>query len=155
MKSNFKTYFFIFIFSNLIFNFSILANENKKFLTLKKNEVNLRQGPSKEYPIILTYKKKYLPVIILDEVKPWKKIKDFEHNSGWIHASLLSKKKAAINIQKNSIIYKKSTLYSKPIAQLEAGRLVLVKKCKDKWCKVTSGNFSGWISKNYLWGKTK
>ena len=55
----------LFIF--LIFVTKIFANENKNFLTLKNNEVNLRQGPSFEYPIKLIYKKKYLPVIILDK----------------------------------------------------------------------------------------
>ena len=154
MINNFKLYFLAFVFTCLIFNFHVIANENKKFLTLKKSEVNLRQGPSKEYPIILTYKKKYLPVIILDEVKPWKKIKDFENNSGWIHVSLLSKKKAVINIKKNSIIYKKSTVYSKPIAKIEIGRLLLIKKCKIKWCKIQSGKYIGWVKKKFLWGKT-
>ena len=42
----------------------------------------------------------------------------------------------------------------KPIAKLEIGRLVLINKCKIKWCKVTSGNYSGWIIKSSLWGKT-
>ena len=78
-----------------------------------------------------------------------------ENNSGWIHISQLSKKKSAINIKNNSILYKKSTIYSKPIAKLEIGRLVLIKKCKIKWCKITSENFEGWIIKNSLWGKTK
>ena len=83
----------------------------------------------------------------------WRKIKDFESNSGWIHVSQLSKKKSAINKKKNSVLYKKPTIYSKPIAKLEFGRLVLIKKCKTKWCKITTGDFSGWIKKNYLWGK--
>ena len=52
-------------------------------------------------------------------------------------------------------MYKKSTIYSKPIAKLEIGRLVLIKKCKIKWCKISSGSFNGWIFKNSLWGKTK
>ena len=129
------------------------ANENINFLTLKKNEVNLRQGPSLKYPIKLIYKKKYLPVIILDELGPFRKIKDFENNTGWIHIALLSKKKSAINIKNNSILFKKPTIYSKPIAKLESGRLVLIKKCNLKWCKISSGNFKGWIKKSYLWGK--
>ena len=83
----------------------------------------------------------------------WRKIKDFESNSGWIHVSQLSKKKSAINKKKNSVLYKKPTIYSKPIALLEIGRLVLIKKCKAKWCKITSGGFSGWVDKNSLWGK--
>jgi SH3-like domain-containing protein len=130
------------------------ANEVEFFLSLKKNEVNLRQGPSLEYPIKLIYKKKYLPVIILDKSGPFRKIKDFENNTGWIHIALLSKKKSAINTKNNSIIYKKPTIFSKPIAKLETGRLILIKKCKINWCKITSGKYTGWIDKSYLWGKT-
>ena len=155
MKKN-KNNYFIFVilfFLFLPFFSNANANENKKILTLKKNEVNLRQGPSFEYPIKLIYKKKYLPVIILDKSGPWRNIKDFENNIGWIHVVLLSKKKSAINIKNNSILYKKPTIYSKPIARLEMGRLVLIKKCKTKWCKITSGGYSGWIFKDSLWGK--
>ena len=149
-----KYFLLTILFFLLITSFiTTYAKENDKFLSLKKNEVNLRQGPSFDYPIKLIYKKKYLPVIILDKSGPWRKIKDFENNSGWIHTVLLSKKKSAINIKNDSILFKKPTIYSKPIARLEIGRLVLVKKCKIKWCKITSGNFNGWILENYLWGK--
>ena len=155
MKKNKNNYFIsiILFFFFLPFFSNIYANEKKEFLTLKKNEVNLRQGPSFEYPIKLIYKKKYLPVIILDKSGPWRKIKDFQNNTGWIHTALLSKKKSALNIKKNSILYKKSTIYSKPIAKLEIGRLVLIKKCNQIWCKISSGKFNGWISKSFLWGK--
>jgi len=155
MKKN-KNNYFIFIilfFSFLLFFSNINANENKEFLTLKNIEVNLRQGPSFEYPIKLIYKKKYLPVIITDKLETWRQIKDFENNSGWIHISQLSKRKSGINIKNNSIIYKKPTIYSKPIAKLEVGRLVLIKKCKTKWCKITTGGYNGWIFKDSLWGK--
>ena len=155
MEKNKNSYFVIIILFFFFFlSFSnISANEKKEFLTLKNIEVNLRQGPSFEYPIKLVYKKKYFPVIIIDKSETWRQIKDFENNSGWIHISQLSKRKSAINIKDNSIIYKKPSIYSKPIARLEVGRLVLIKKCNVKWCKITSGGFNGWIKKNYLWGK--
>jgi SH3-like domain-containing protein len=132
---------------------SVQANEKLKFFSLKNSEVNLRIGPSFEHPIKLIYKKKYLPVIVIDKSETWRKIKDFENNSGWVHITQLSKKKTAININNNSILYSKATIYSKPLAKLEMGRLVLVKKCKIDWCKILSGNFSGWIKKTYLWGR--
>ena len=152
MKKN-KKYYLIFLF--LFFLPKSFAMENINFLSLKNNEVNLRQGPSFEYPIKLIYKKKYLPVIIIDKSETWRKINDFENNSGWIHISQLSKKKSAINIKNNSVLYKKPTIYSKPIAKLEIGRLVLIKKCKAKWCKITSGGFKGCVFKSSLWGKLK
>ena len=155
MKKNNKYYliYLVLFFSILLFLPKSFSNENINFLSLRNNEVNLRQGPSFEYPIKLIYKKKYLPIVILDKSETWRKIIDFESNSGWIHISQLSKKKSAINTKNNSVLYQKSTIYSKPIAKLETGRLVLIKKCKIEWCKITSGKFSGWIKKNYLWGK--
>ena len=155
MEKNKNSYFVIiilFFFFFLAFS-NTSANENKEFLTLKNIEVNLRQGPSFEYPIKLVYKKKYLPIIIIDKSETWRQIKDFKNNSGWIHISQLSKRKSAINIRNNSVIYKKPTIYSKPIAKLELGRLVLIKKCKPNWCKIKTGSYLGWILKNSLWGK--
>jgi len=70
-----------------------IAKDNFYYLSLKNSEVNLRQGPSFEYPIKLIYKKKYLPVMILDKSETWREIKDFQNNSGWIHICQLSKKK--------------------------------------------------------------
>ena len=157
MKKSNKYYLIhLVLFFLILFFFQVsFAKDDINFLSLKKDEVNLRQGPSFEYPIKLIYKKKYLPVIILDKSGPWKKIKDFENNTGWIHMVLLSKKKSAVNIKDNSIIYKKPTIYSKPIVKLEIGRLVLIKKCQAKWCKIATGDYSGWIFKNSLWGKIK
>jgi len=152
MKNNSKIFFFILL---LIFCFSLksLSAELKKFMSLKNNKVYLRQGPSFEYPVKLIYKKKYLPVEIIDRSETWRKIKDFEKNSGWIHISQLSRKKSALNIKNNSILYKKPTIFSKPIAKIEKGKLVLIKKCKIKWCNIKSNEFNGWIIKDFLWGK--
>jgi SH3-like domain-containing protein len=157
MEKNNKHYLIILVlfFSILFFFSKLFANENVNFLSLKNNEVNLRQGPSFEYPIKFVYKKKFLPIEVLDKSATWIKIKDFENNSGWIHISQVSKKKSAINKKNNSIIYKKPTIFSKPIAKLEIGRLVLIKRCKVEWCKISSGGFRGWIYKNALWGKIK
>ena len=155
-KNNKNSLIFLFLFfSFLLFLPRSFANENIYFLSLKNNEVNLRQGPSFKYPIKLIYKKKYFPVLILDKSETWRKVKDFKNNTGWIHVSQLSKKKSAINIKNNSILFKKPTIYSKPIAQLKTGRLVLIKRCKEKWCKITTGGYGGWIFKSSLWGKIK
>ena len=71
MKKKNKHYytFLILFFLILFFNTKSFAKENINFLSLKNSEVNLRQGPSFEYPIKLIYKKKYLPVIIIDGLK--------------------------------------------------------------------------------------
>ncbi len=122
------------------------------FLTLRYNEVNLRQGPSSDYPIKIFYKKKFLPVLIQDQSNNYRKIKDHEDNTGWIHLSQLSKKKAAIVIDNQSIMFSNPTVFSKPIAILKKGRLSKIIKCKDDWCKTKTDEFKGWVKKESLWG---
>ena len=137
----------------LFFNFNILSADNEYFLTLRNDIVNLRQGPSFDYPVKIIYKKKYLPVIVKDKSENFRKVIDHEKNSGWIHISQLSKKKAGIININISILFDKPTIYSKPIAKIEKGRLCLIKKCKDIWCKIRVGNYVGWIKKDNIWGR--
>ena len=131
-------------------NQSLIADDY--FLTLRNDKVNLRQGPSFEYPIKLFYKKKFLPVLVKENYDNFRKIIDHENNSGWIHISQLSKKKAAITTKDSLLIFNKPSIYSKPSAILKKGRLCKIKKCKNEWCKVEVEKFKGWVKRDGLWG---
>ena len=143
-----KVIFFILFF----FVSEIAYSEDEFFLTLRNDEVNLRQGPSFDYPVKIFYKKKFLPVLIQDRSDNFRKIRDHENNTGWIHISQLSKKKAAIVIDDKLILFNSPTIYSNPLAILKKGRLLKIKKCKNEWCKVMTGDFKGWVKKECLWG---
>ncbi len=142
-------FFLIFLF---FFNIKLYAQDGY-FLTLRNSKVNLRQGPSFEHPIKLVYKKKFLPVLVIDKLENFRKIKDHENNSGWVHISQLSKKKAALNIKNETVMFNKASEYSKPLALIEKGRLCLIKKCKNDWCKIKTGEYSGWVKKENLKGR--
>ena len=142
----------ILVISGILFFESPSFSQDEYFLTLRYDKVNLRQGPSREYPVKIFYKKKFLPVLVQDKSDNFRKIRDHENNSGWIHISQLSKKKAAIITGSNLILFKNATIYSNPVAILEEGRLVKITKCKGSWCKVKSGNFTGWVKNETLWG---
>ena len=144
-----RAIFFTFI---LIFSSINFLSAQDYFSTLRYNNVNLRQGPSKDYPIKIFYKKKYLPVLVQDTSDNFRKIKDHENNTGWIHVSQLSKKKAALTLNDQVMIFKNPTVFSKPLAVLEKGRLCLISKCKNKWCKIKVEKYSGWVEKKSLWG---
>ena len=138
--------FFIFFFIPSTYAF------DEYFLTLRNDKVNLRQGPSFEYPIKLFYKKKFLPVLVQDSFENFRKIRDHENNTGWVHVSQLSKKKAAITIEDDQLVFDKPSIYSTPSAVLKKGKLCKIKKCKDNWCKIQVENFKGWVKKDNLWG---
>ena len=140
------------IFLIIFFNFGSLFSNEEYFLTLRNEKVNLRQGPSFDHPVKIFYKKKFLPVLIKDRSENFRKVRDHENNTGWIHISQLSKKKAAIVIDDKLILFNSPTIYSNPIAIIKRGRLVKIKKCKNDWCKVVTGDFKGWLKKESLWG---
>ncbi len=142
-----KVAFSIFI----LFYTSASSNENY-FLMLKNSKVNVRIGPSLDYPVKFIYKKKYLPVKIIDKKENFRKVIDHKKNSGWIHISQL-KKVNSIIVLSDTILFKKPTFNSKPIANAESGRLFILEKCKKGWCEVKSQNYSGWIYIKNVWGK--
>ena len=138
--------FFTISFSN------VFAQEEEYFLMLKNNEVNVRYGPGFDYPIKFIYKKKYLPIKIIDKKENFRRIIDLKNNSGWIHTSQLRKNKSFILLE-NQLLFTKPTKYSKPILKISKGRLLIAKKCRKKWCKVKTDDYLGWILKENLWGK--
>ena len=135
-------YFFLIIFIT-----SSYADD--KFVSLKKNKVNVRYGPSFESDIKYIYKKINLPLKQIDKKENFRRIIDFKKNSGWIHISQL-KKNNSIIVTNDKILFKKPTFYAKPIALIKKGRLLIIEKCKKNWCKVKSNNYAGWIKTNNI-----
>ena len=119
---------------------------------LKNDKVNVRYGPSFDYPIKYIYKKINLPVKVIDKKENFRRIIDNKKNSGWIHISQLKQSKSFITVS-NKILFKKPTKFSKPLAKIETGRLLLVKKCERNWCLVETKSFKGWVDEENLWGK--
>ena len=146
MQLIFKILIIIFFTSNAI------SEDNEKFLMLKNDKVNVRYGPSFDYPIKYIYKKINLPVKVIDKKENFRRIIDNKKNGGWIHISQLKQSKSFITAS-NKILFKKPTKFSKPLAKIETGRLLLVKKCERSWCYVETGVFKGWIKDESVWGK--
>ena len=136
----------------LLFTSNTFSENKEKFLMLKNEKVNVRYGPSFDYPIKYIYKKIYLPIKVIDKKENFRRIIDHKKNSGWIHISQLKQSKSFITVS-HTIIFKKPTKFSKPLAKLDIGRLLLVKKCERIWCYVETGVFKGWIENESVWGK--
>ena len=139
----------IFFFSFLFF--SIAAAEDV-FLSLKKNKVNVRYGPSFESPIKYIYKKINLPIKQIDKKENFRRIIDHKKNSGWIHVSQLKKINSVIPL-KDKILFNKPSNFSKPLAKIKKGRVLIVQKCENNWCRIKTEKFKGWIKKSHIWGQ--
>ena len=141
-----------FLCLSLLFIQSINAEE--KFLSLKKNKTNVRYGPGIDYPIKYIYRKVNLPVKQIDKKENWRRVIFLDNNSGWIHWSQLMPSNSIIAIEEK-ILFKKPSNLSEPLARLEKGRLLVIKKCEDEWCNIITDDYTGWIKVKSIWGSTK
>ena len=142
-----KFYFLILI--SFFFTFNVFSEET--FLSLKKDKVNVRYGPSFESPIKFIYKKINLPIKQIDKKENWRRIIDLKNNSGWIHWSQLKANNSIITLE-DKILFKKPSIFSRPIAKIKKGRVIIVQKYEENWCKIKTGKFSGWIKTDKIWG---
>ena len=147
-----RLYKLLITFIFLLFSSATLSEEI--FLSLKKDKVNVRYGPSFESPIKFVYKKINLPIKQIDKKENWRRIIDLKNNSGWIHRSQLKPVNSIIPLQ-DKILFNKPSQFSKPLAKIRKGRILILKKIDNDWFKVKTGNFSGWIKKNEIWGVVK
>jgi SH3-like domain-containing protein len=145
-----KIYLKISLILLIFFQLSFAYSEDI-FLSLKKNRVNVRYGPGFDFPIKYIYKKIDFPIKQIDEKENFRRIIDIKKNSGWIHLSQLKKVNSVIAL-KDKILFKNPSLFSKPIAKIKKGRLLVIHKCEVEWCKIKTENFKGWVDKINLWG---
>ena len=147
VQLNLKIFMVVLFF--LIFSTNIVAEEI--FLSLKKDKVNVRYGPSFESPVKFVYKKINLPIKQIDKKENWRRIIDLKNNSGWIHWSQLKPINSIIPL-KEKILFKKPSNFSKPLAKIQKGRVLILQKCIEGWCKIKSNKFRGWIKTDNIWG---
>lgn len=154
--------FFPILFSLLIiFALPAYAEEDPKegsglpvprFASLKSDNVFARTGPSMDYPIRWIYKKEGLPVEIVQEFDVWRKIKDPDGGTAWVHKILLSGQRTAIIKGKDIVTMWGKDDGSHPVAKLEPKAIVHVQECAETFCKIDSVPFKGWVEKKSLWG---
>ena len=147
-KFKFKKIFIIFLM--LLFSSTVYASDI--FLSLKKNKVNVRYGPSFNSPVKFIYKKINLPIKLIDKKENWRRIIDLKNNSGWIHQSQLKKVNSMIPLE-DKVLFKKASNFSKPMALIKKGRVLIIQKCEINWCKIKSKKFKGWVKTDNVWGR--
>ena len=128
---------------------------SKGFISIKAKEANMRLGPSMHHKIKWIYKKRGLPMEILEEFEQWYHVRDSEGEDGWMNKSLLSKKKRSVILKDNNHVkvYKAPQYDAKIVFTADPKIMAKLGKCTEEWCYVelNKKNF-GWINKKNLWG---
>jgi SH3-like domain-containing protein len=124
-----------------------------RFVALKADEVNVRTGPGTRYPIQWVYHKQGMPVEVVEEYDAWRKIRDVEGTTGWVHKGMVDGKRNAIITGKQpQIVRIDADDSSKPILKVEPDVIARIVECSVGWCRIQVSGRKGWIDKKHLWG---
>lgn len=126
-----------------------------RFASLRSDEVNVRTGPGSRYPIEWVFKRKTMPVEIVAEYENWRKIRDWQGASGWVHQSLLTGKRTFIIPSKQASLLKTPASSAELVAKLDPEVMGEIRSCAGDWCRVKVGGVSGWVERTGMWGVYK
>lgn len=127
-----------------------------RYVSLKSDRVNLREGPSKDHRTSWVFQRAGLPVEITAEFENWRRIRDAEGTEGWVLQSLLSGKRTALVAPwKRGDVF---PIFAKPLegagvaAKLQSGVQGSIRKCDGTWCRISGDGYDGFIQQTVLWG---
>lgn len=123
-----------------------------RYVSLKREEVNVRRGPSLTHRIDWVFQRRNMPVRVVAEYGHWRRVVDRDGMGGWVHFRLLSGQRTVINDQPMLALRSRADMTSPEIAVLEAGVIASLDECTIDWCRLEAGGYRGWAPKSALWG---
>lgn len=133
-----------------------------RYVSLKTDRVNLREGPSKDHRTAWVFQRAGMPVEITAEFEMWRRIRDAGGTEGWVLHSLLSGRRTAVVMpwaktgSEPLALRDSADDKGSVVAQLQPNVIASVKKCTDGWCRLSIAqpgrDLSGYIKQDRLWG---
>lgn len=123
-----------------------------RYVSMKASEGNVRRGPSLSHRIDWVFKRRDMPLEITGEYGHWRRVRDRDGAGGWIHYSLLSGTRTVIVEAQMLDLHVRPDARTPVAARLEQGVVARLGRCDESWCRLSSGGYKGWASKDALWG---
>ncbi len=132
-----------------------LAQDKKPpyWASIASGEAMMRSGPGKNYPGQWLYKRRDLPVRVVQTYPNWRKIQDPDGQQGWMLVTLLSDRRTAIVMPGDPRAIRAKPSASAPLRyRAQAGVVGRVDQCDGRWCRIAIGKRMGYISQDDIWG---
>ena len=145
----------LFAASSILFEPGVRAQDKDVpyWAAMRFDEVNMRVGPSAEYPIDWVYKRKGLPVKVIRLREGWRLVEDHEGAQGWISRSQLTDDLGALVIGEGPADMRASASAASNLRwRAQPGVVGKLLQCRESWCEIDVGGRTGWVQAARLWG---
>jgi len=123
-----------------------------RFVSLKSDEVNLRTGPGTRYPIDWIYRRRGLPVEVVDEFEDWRRVRDHDGTMGWVHRFMLASHRTVLVTGETRTLRRRPAADAPGLAYLEPGVVGDLEDCEPAWCRIEAQGFEGWLRRSEIFG---
>ena len=123
-----------------------------RFASMRSDEVNVRAGPGTRYPVEWVFQRKNMPVEVVAEFDTWRRIRDWQGATGWVHQSMLTGQRSMVVVAKEAMLLRTPEPSAAPLARLEMAVQGEVLGCSGAWCRVEVRDLRGWIERKSIWG---
>jgi SH3-like domain-containing protein len=113
----------------------------------------MREGPTYGHPILWVYRRKGLPVEIIGQYDVWRRVRDSEGTTGWIHSSMIAETRTVLVTAKSPVVIRREDdSHARILALAQRGVVAKLLACSKNACEVDADGTEGWIDKKNIWG---
>jgi SH3-like domain-containing protein len=128
------------------------AEKLPRFASLRSDEVNLRIGPGETYPITWVFKRKDMPVEIIEEFQNWRRVRDWQGDQGWVLDRMMTAKREVVIDGATRALYRQPDAAASIVARAEPGVIARLLEVQGTWCRIEVGDYKGWLRRSEVWG---
>ncbi len=124
-----------------------------RYVSLKSGEVYLREGPSSGHKVEWVYVRRGLPVEVIAEYDVWRRIRDADGVTGWVHKGMLDGRRSVLVTGSANVELRESPAADAAvIAYAEPGVVARLKACTASFCEIEAKSIDAYVARDHVWG---
>jgi SH3-like domain-containing protein len=121
------------------------------FVSLRTESANGRRGPGLEHRIDWIYERPGLPLLVIGESGPWRRVRDPDGAEVWMHAQNLGPRRMAY-VRAAAELRRQPRANAGVKAHLAPGVIGALTGCEAGWLRIAVGGRVGWVEAPAVWG---
>ncbi len=124
-----------------------------RFASLSRDQVFMREGPTYNHRILWVYHRKGLPVEVVGQFDVWRRVRDADGTTGWVHSTMIAETRTVlVTAKKPAPVYRANDRRSQILALAQPGVVAKLETCTADLCEIDANGTEGWIDKKNIWG---